>query len=246
MNSQAVGACNLTCRRFWSRDDQDRLAALYPLHSTKEVAKRLARSVGGVSGMAYKLGLLKSQEFFDSEESGRLRKGQSRPGSEATQFQRGHAPANKGLRRPGWHAGRMKETQFKKGQRLGAAAKNWVPIGTICPDSEGYLRIKVREAMHGKEPTGYGNVKVWPLYNRHLWEQHRGPIPPQHLVVFKDGDRSNCAIENLELLSMADNCRRNGMWNRLPRELAEAIQLNGALKRQLRRLRGKEQDNRPS
>jgi len=79
---------------------------------------------------------------------------------------------------------------------------------------------------------------VWPLYGRWVWEQLKGPIPPKHLVMFKDGNRSNCAIENLELLSMANNARRNSMWATLPREVAEVIQLNGALKRKLRRIHG--------
>lgn len=193
--------------------------------------------------MAHKLGLRKSQEFQDSEESGRLHKGQTRPGMERTQFVKGQIPFNKGLRRPGWHAGRMKETQFKKGCRLGIAAKNWVPIGTIKTDGEGYRRIKVREAKPG-EACGFGNTKVWPLLGRYVWQQANGPIPPKHLVAFKDGDRSNCAINNLELRSMADNCRRNSMWARLPRELAEVIQLNGALKRKMRNIHGKEQDQR--
>jgi hypothetical protein len=96
------------------------------------------------------------------------------------------------------------------------------------------LRIKVREAVYGQEPTGYGNTRVWPLLNRHVWEQNNGPIPPKHVVVFKDGDRSNCAIENLDLISMAELAHRNRMWNRLPRELAEAIQLQGVLKRKIR------------
>jgi len=128
----------------------------------------------------------------------------------------------------------MKETQFKPGQRSGKAAANWQPIGTILADHEGYLRIKVREAMHG-EATGFGNSKVWPLLGRHVWEQHNGPIPPKHLIKFKDGDRSNCSIDNLDMVSMADNCRANSIWAVLPRELAEAIQLNGALKRKIRR-----------
>jgi hypothetical protein len=42
---------------------------------------------------------------------------------------------------------------------------------------------------------------------------------------------------------MADNGSRNSMWNRLPRELAEAIQLNGVIKRKLRSLRGEKQSN---
>lgn len=48
-------------------------------------------------------------------------------------------PFNKGLRRPGWHVGRMRETQFRKGERSGIAAKNWRPIGTIRTDPDGYL-----------------------------------------------------------------------------------------------------------
>lgn len=191
--------------------------------------------------MANKHGLKKSQDYLATNPSCRLRKGQSHCGRE-TRFKKGQSPANKGMRRPGWSAGRMRETQFKKGERSGVAAKNWVPIGTILPDSEGYLRIKIREAVYGKEPFGFGNVKVWPLYNRYLWEQHKGPIPPAHLVAFKDGNRQNCVIENLELISRAENARRNVMWNHLPRELAEAIQLNGVLKRRIRRLNGKKQD----
>jgi hypothetical protein len=226
-------------RAFWSESDLDRLKASYPVRQTKDVALALGRTVSSVYGMAALLGLNKSQAFLDSEESGRLRKGQARPGTERTRFPKGHVPANKGVKRPGWSAGRMKETQFKKGCRSGAAAKNWVPIGTISPDPEGYLRIKVRDAEYGKEATGFGNSKVWPMYNRYLWERHHGPIPPKHIVVFRDRNRQHCVIENLELISMAENARRNRMWGNLPHELAVVIQLNGALKRKLRDLHGK-------
>ena len=155
--------------------------------------------------------------------------------SVATQFKPGHVPANKGQRRPGWSAGRMRETQFKKGERTGIAARNWKPIGTISPDSYGYLRIKVREAVHGAEPTGYGNVRVWPLLQRQIWQQHNGPIPPGHVIVFKNGDRADCAIENLDCVPRSELAHRNQMWGRYPQELAAAIQMNGCLKRKLRR-----------
>jgi hypothetical protein len=230
-------------RQIWAEADLALLRSLYSSRPTTEIAPRLNRTVHKVYAKAAALGLKKSPAFFESEESGRLRKGQTRPGTERTQFPKGHVPANKGLRRPGWFAGRMRETQFQKGARSGKAAKNWRPIGTVQPDSGGYLRIKVREAVYGAEPTGFGNSRVWPMYNRYVWEQHNGLIPPKHLVVFRDRDRGNCSIENLELISMAENVRRNRMWGRLPRELAEAIQLNGALKRQIRRLDGKEQDH---
>jgi hypothetical protein len=226
-------------RRYWTMEELFRLEELYPECRTDQVASEFGRGLCSVYNMAQILGLAKSQTFLDSEESGRLHKGQTRAEAVKTQFPKGHVPANKGLRRPGYAPGRMKETQFQKGQRTGIAARNWMPIGTIRSGCEGYLRIKVREAVHGTEYTGFGNTKVWPLYNRWLWEQQHGPIPPKHIVAFTDGDRSHCVIENLELRSKADNARRNGMWTNLPRELAEAIQLNGALKRKIRNLNGK-------
>ncbi len=222
---------------LWTASQEKYLRMHYPNHSTSAIAARFGLSLHKVYLKARRLGLKKTVAYIqDPRNRCRLFKGHAF--GRASQFQKGHVPTNKGLRRPGWHCGRMQETQFKKGERSGVAAKNWRPIGTILPDSEGYLRIKVREVMHGKEATGFGNTRVWPLYNRWLWEQEKGPIPPKHIVIFKDGDRSHCVIENLELISMADNARRNSMWNRLPQKLVEVIVLAGALKRRIRRLSG--------
>ena len=219
----------------YSDDELRMLREMYPSYPSMEIAELLGRNVSSVYRKAEKLGLAKTPEYLRTVG---FQKG-STIGAKF-RFQKGQTPANKGVKRPGWHAGRMKETQFKKGQRTGKAAMNWRPIGTILRDYEGYLRIKVREAEHGKEAYGFGNTKVWPLLQRHVWEQQKGPIPPSHTVCFKDGDRSNCAIENLELVSRADLARRNSMWKRLPRELAQVIQLNGAIKAQItRRLNGK-------
>jgi len=231
-------------RQIWTDAEVERLKARYADEPTAAIAAALGRSAGEVYRKAARLGLHKSEAFLRSPASGIFQKGQTRPEGVPHQFPKGHVPANKGLRRPGWSSGRMRETQFKKGARTGVAARNWKPIGTISADTEGFLRIKVREAEYGKEPSGYGNTKVWPLLHRHLWEQHHGPIPPKHIVFFKDGNRSNCVIENLELISMAENARRNSMWSKFPRELAEAIQLNSALKRRLRKLDGKKQNQR--
>jgi hypothetical protein len=227
----------------WAKGELRLLVKLYPHRSTKEIAERLNRSLWKVYAKANALGLKKTAGYIQDPKN-RCRLFRGHKYGQSTQFPKGHVPANLGLRRPGYAPGRMKETQFKKGERSGVAARNWKPVGTIMPDSEGYLRIKVREAVYGEEATGFGNPKVWPLYNRYLWEQTHGPIPPKHLVAFKDGKRANCVIENLELRSMTDNARRNVMWNNLPRELAEAIQAQGALKRKLRKLGGEEQDNR--
>lgn len=229
-------------RQIWTDAEVERLKARYADEPTAAIAAALGRSAGEVYRKAAKLGLHKSEAFRRSPASGILQKGQTRPEGVPHQFPKGHVPANKGLRRPGWSSGRMRETQFKKGQMAGAAKKKWKPIGTIMPDTEGYLRIKLRERIPGAGENGW-NSKVWKLYQHQVWEAANGPIPPKHIVVFKDGNRSNCALENLELISMAENARRNRMWNRLPRELAEAIQLQGVLKRKLRSMTdGEKQD----
>lgn len=228
--------------RPWTESELTRLRTLYPVQSTRKLAANLGRPAYSVYNAAYGLGLRKSPAFWESDESGRLRKGQTRPQCIGTQFQPGHVPANKGLRRPGWAPGRMRETQFKKGERRGVAARNRRPVGTVLPDTEGYLRIKVREALHGAEPTGFGNTRVWPLLQRHVWEQHYGPIPSGHVIVFKDRNRANCERDNLECISRAELAERNRMWNRYPRELAEVMHLNGQLKRRLREYDGTKQD----
>lgn len=225
-------------RQIWSAEEVDVLRRLYPQDSARRIACLLGRSTVSVRGMVGKLKLRKGPGWENNPLSGILRKGETRPESVASQFKKGHVPANKGLRRPGYAAGRMAETQFKAGTRSGAAARNWVPVGTVLVDPDGYKRIKVRETQPG-EASGFGNSKAWPQYHRHLWEREHGPIPAGRVVVFRDGDRRHCSLDNLELISRSELARRNTMWGRYPRELAEAIQLNGALKRKLRRIDGK-------
>lgn len=225
-------------RKYWSEEEIARLRLLYPNTSNPELAKQFGRTRHAIDSAGRAFGLAKTPAHIAAH--ARLQKG-ARIGVEH-QFKKGTVPANKGLRRPGFAPGRMRETQFKKGSRSGIAERNWKPIGTVLPDPEGYLRIKVREAVHGVEATGFGNARVWPLLGRHVWEQHNGPIPPGHVIAFKDRDRNNCTIENLESISRAEMARRNRMWGRLPQELAEVIHLNGVLKRKVRRLSGEKQN----
>ena len=49
----------------------------------------------------------------------------------------------------------------------------------------------------------------WEMYSRYLWKAWHGPIPPGHVVIFKNGDAMDCRPENLSVISMAANARRN-------------------------------------
>ena len=218
-------------KRLWNADDDATLRSTYPNMPTAALVPFFGRSSVSISQRAAVMGLHKSAAYLASPEGCRLRRGDAV--GARFRYPKGHVPANKGLRRPGWAAGRMRETQFKPGERRGVAAKNWRPIGTILSDLKGYLRIKVREALKG-EAYGFGNVRVWPLLQRHVWAQAHGPIPPGHAIVFKDGHRANCRLDNLECITRRALMLRNSVHN-LPKPLKQTVQLLGALNRQIRR-----------
>lgn len=148
-------------RKPYSAAERKMLRKLFPRMSSFKVAKRMKRSVCSVNGMAHKFGLYKTEKYLASPDACRLRRENN--GGEPFRFRPGHVPANKGLRRPGYAPGRMAETQFKKGQRTGAANSNWRPIGTVVFNTDGYLIRKVAD-----EPNaGVGAT------NRN-WEFERG------------------------------------------------------------------------
>ena len=230
-------------KRLWSKADDRTLRRIFPHVRTEILARQLRRTPTAVSARASLLGLHKSAAYLASPDACRLRRGEHV--GKAFWYPKGHVPANKGLRRPGYSVGRgrMQETQFKPGERQGVAARNWRPIGTIAIDPEGYRRIKVREARPG-EAYGFGNVRVWPLLQRHLWAKAHGPIRRGRVIVFKDGNRANCRLENLACITRRALMARNTVHN-LPKPLAQAVQLLGALNRKIRRrTRDAEHDRR--
>ncbi len=110
---------------LWTESDDAELLRAYPDESTAAVARRLGRSVTAVYGRAWKLGVGKSEVYLASPDACRLRRGDNV--GAASRFRPGHVPANKGLRRPGWGPGRMKETQFQPGH--GGIPGRVKPIG---------------------------------------------------------------------------------------------------------------------
>jgi hypothetical protein len=104
----------LAKRRHWSKAELERLRARYPHEPTQQLANALGRPLNTVYAKANQIGLVKTPEYLASPAACRLRRGDEV--GKAFRFKPGQTPPNKGLRRPGWAPGRMKETQFKKGQ----------------------------------------------------------------------------------------------------------------------------------
>jgi hypothetical protein len=142
----------------------------------------------------------------------------------AHRFPKGNVPWNAGLN--GWTAGgRSAETRFKPG----AKPHTWVPIGTEQL-RDGYLWRKV---------TDNGGRHDWRQVHVMLWEQHNGPIAKGLILVFRDRNKQNIQIDNLELITRAENCRRNSI-HRYPPELKQAIRQLARVKRRIEEKRNEE------
>lgn len=122
-------------------------------------------------------------------------------------FEKGHIPDNKGKKwddfMPKDSQERSRKTTFKKGNK----SLNAVDIGEehmrysgSNPDDQGYLYVKVCD--------GKGH-KNWIPKQRVIYEQHHGPIPEGHKVIFADGNRFNFDIDNLVLVTSSEELIMN-------------------------------------
>jgi hypothetical protein len=204
-------------KTHWTADMAAFLVRHYADHKTQWIADQLGIPLTAVYHKAHLTGLKKNRSFLASEDSGRLT---GRQGA-ATRFKPGGEPWNKGAKYQA--GGRSKETQFKKGQK----SHTWYPIGHERITDEGYRQRKMTDT--GVTRRDYINVH-WLI-----WIEANGPIPAGHAVVFKDGDRTHIALDNLELVSRADLMRRNTRHN-LPQELNELIHLRAVISRRINKL----------
>lgn len=229
-------------KRVWSAAEEAELRRLYPYEPTADVARKIGRSLSSTYQAAYRLGLHKSAAYLNSPASGRLLHGDTR--GAASRFVKGAVPHNKGLRRPGWAPGRMRETQFKKGEMRGQAQRNWKPIGTERVSKDGYLERKVHDADYSELPKDEANrqrQRRWLAVHRIVWEEANGPVPHGHKLAFKNGDKRDIRLDNLECVSDVEWMKRNTVHN-LPKPLAQTIQLLGALNRKIRKARREKQN----
>ena len=178
----------------------------YPFEPTKKIADDLGLSESSVYNRAFAMGIKKDPKY--------LRSTQYPPGylgGKATQFKKGHAPANKGQKMSTEVYQKVAHTMFKKGSK----PMNTQPVGTI----------------HQRKDTGgkmYQYIKLadckWQLLNRYTWEMHNGPIPKGMVVVYKDGNYLNNDINNLLMITKKENMARNTI-QRLPKELQQVMRL---------------------
>lgn len=128
------------------------------------------------------------------------------------QFEPGLRPWNadskgKGLMKPN-------RTSFKKGQLNGEAKRKYKPIGSMRRSKDGYWERKVTD-----DQSLYP-ARRWVGMHRLVWEEHHGPIPDGHKVIYIDGDYDNLSIENLALVSNREHVYMNKIGlSKVPPEL---------------------------
>jgi hypothetical protein len=189
--------------KAWTPEEDARLKRLYETEaSAREIGIAMNRSKSSVKNRAHQLALKKPE--------GQTNKGRFAPGI---------VPWSKGKK--GINVGGP--TRFKPGHRGGIALDVYQPIGTERR-VDGYLQRKVNDDM----PLH----KRWRAVHIIVWESANGPVPAGHAVAFKDGNKENIAIDNLECVSRREMMARNTVHN-LPEDLRQVIRSKAVLIRKI-------------
>lgn len=208
------------CRHKWTKAEDQYLRDHYANGSGRDMAKHLGIAPHVLYKRAAVLGLAKADNFLSelAKRTGLPERG--RPHRIAP----GSTPPNKGKKMSPELYAKAKPTMWGKGHM----PHNWVPIGTETKDRDGYLKRKVSDDRTKASRFNWKFVHVL------LWEEHHGPIPAGHMVCFRDGDKDNLVISNLELITMKENIARNSIIN-MPPELQDTYRAMGQLTKAINR-----------
>lgn len=131
-------------------------------------------------------------------------------------FPKGNIPANKGKKWDDYltpeQQAKARQTCFSSDRIVNNQDHTWFhKVGDEIEDKDGYIKVKVFE--HAKDNGGNGRLstRCWRLKQRIIWEQNYGPIPEGHIIIFLDGNPRNFDIDNLAMIS----CAQNAIINKL-------------------------------
>lgn len=189
----------------YTKEEDDFIRKHYLSMPVNVLARTMGRSTTGINNRLKRMNLVIPPEIIEQRKQDSLLK----PGL---------TPPNKGKKLSPEAYAKLKPTMFKKGH---------VPANTMYDGHErqyedGYVYVRVRQGKY--------------VQKHHLiWKEHHGEIPEGHLISFKNGNKADFRIENLECISLQENMTRNSM-HRFPEDLRKIIQLKGAVKRQINRI----------
>ena len=214
--------------KSWTDSDIHKLTLWYPNVSTAEIAERLGCSLSRVYCKASKLGLKKSADYT-AHQIDRCRMMLASLGKE-NRFQPGLTPWNKGTK--GSTIGIA--TRFKAGQ----VPHNNAEIGayriTMHKEGRGGGILQRKVGNTKGSPT-----RRWRSVHELVWVEANGPVPERHICVFKRGMRTvvleEITLDKIECISLSEHMRRN-MYHNYGKEVAQLIQLRGAITKKINKL----------
>lgn len=195
----------------FTKDEDSFILENYLTMPMKRISKLLGRGESSARQRLHLLGFTVPKEIalkFKKDS-------QKKPGS---------IPLNKGKKQIDYMTqaaiDRSKNTRFKKGG---------LPPTTLY---DGCITIR-----NDKTKRNYQWIRIskaeWRMLHVVEWEKVNGSTPEGYIIVFKNGDTMNTDISNLELITFAENMRRNTI-HRYPVELKQTIRLLGKLKRKIK------------
>jgi hypothetical protein len=199
-------------RKLWTVQETAEFIKMYPTTTSKVMAEYFNVPISKIYARASFLKLNKDKDWLYQYYKDNY------SGYPATQFKPGCKSWNKGIK--GLQIG-GKATQFKKGR----TPHNTKPVGYRSV-RDGYLFERTE--------NGFEMVHVL------LWERVNGKVPKGKILKFKDGNRQNICIENLEIIDRTELMKRNSIQN-LPQQLLDVVRLKASLTRKINSY-GKEQN----
>tara|TARA_R110000868_G_scaffold155261_1_gene381664 strand:- start:275 stop:898 length:624 start_codon:yes stop_codon:yes gene_type:complete len=194
----------------WTEKEIEYLKLNFANNYTKQLCNILHKSYTSVAGKAYALGLKKSPEFLKAELE--IQADRLRTIGANSRYKSNHLPANKGKQMSADLYAKCAPTMFKKGNK----PHNSKHDGAERISVDGYLEVRISKGEYKYK-------------HRVIYEQHYGPIPDGMIVRFKDGNKMNLILDNLELIDRGQNMLNNTI-QRFPKELIQTIRLVNKLK----------------
>ena len=212
----------------FTKEQLDEVRSDYSTTASATLAERFGCSAHTIYNAACRMGLKKDIDFV--REMARKNFTEDHP-ARAYWIKKGAVAKNKGKKQIEYMSPeaieRTKASRFKKGN----VPHNARAVGFERIDKDGYVMVKA---------TGRRKME---LKHRLVWEEHRGAIPDGHCIQFLDGNRQNCDIENLYIISRVDQMKHeNSLHARYPEDIRRLVQLKGALKRQINKTQKNESD----
>lgn len=213
--------------RKWTKEEEELLVQMYadPKLFCVDIARRLGRTKQQVYSHARLMGLKAPIERI--KVAGTL--GSMTTEAKVHRFKKGCVPPNKGKKMSPELYAKAKPTMFKKGN----VPANHKRVGSERVNVDGYIEVKVAEPSK------------WKLKHRVIWEEHFGEIPRHCNIQFRNGNRMDCRIENLYIITRIEQMRdQNSYYAKYPAEFVEVLRLKARVKRQIRKQNKKQNEQK--